>query len=200
MASRSSHIPILGAISCRRRERDRGARPARTNQSHYRSSPAPPGAELHADREFAARLPRYRHHLSREEFETNHGAHADDLAQVEKFAREHGFEIVETSAARHSVVLQGSAGDFSKAFRVEMIQYEHERGRHRAFSGPIYLPGTCGLGEGGARLARPPCRAAPYARDGREESAARGVFPERHRGTLPLPAPRRRKRAMHRSD
>ena len=141
MASRSSQVPIAGseypAV---------GASVIAAADPHEQIKitmvvrPRHPAPELHADRELAERLPRDRRHLSREEFETNHGAHADDLAQVEKFAREHGFEIAETSPARHSVVLKGSAGDFSKAFRVEMIQYEHERGRHRGFRGPIYIP------------------------------------------------------------
>ena len=99
-----------------------------------------PAPDLHSDREFAGRLPRQRQHLSREEFESRHGAHPDDLAQVERFAREHGFEIVETSAARHCVVLRGSAGDFSKVFRVDMNEYEHDRGRHRGTTGAIHIP------------------------------------------------------------
>jgi kumamolisin len=102
--------------------------------------PRRPVPALHADRKLAALLPRERHHLSREEFEFNHGAHPDALAQVEKFARSYRFEIVETSTARHSVVLQGRAGDFSKAFRVEMLQYDHARGRHRGIRGPIRMP------------------------------------------------------------
>jgi kumamolisin len=96
--------------------------------------------ELHTDRKLAACLPRERHYLSREEFELRHGAHPDALAQVEKFARSHRFEITEISAARHSVVLQGRAGDFSKAFRVEMLQYDHARGLHRGIRCPIQMP------------------------------------------------------------
>jgi len=95
---------------------------------------------LHSDQALAGILPRDRRHLSREEFETRHGAHSDDMAQVEHFARAHGLQILETSAARHSVVLQGSSGDFSKAFHVKMIQYDHQRGRHRGIAGPIYIP------------------------------------------------------------
>lgn len=106
--------------------------------------PRQPVSELHADRELAARLPRERHYLSREEFERRHGAHPDALAQVEKFGRSHGFEIREISAGRHSVVLQGRAGDFSKTFGVEMLQYEHARGRHRGIRGSIHMPKELG--------------------------------------------------------
>jgi len=102
--------------------------------------PRQPVLELHTDRELAARLPRERHYLSREEFEHRHGADPDALAQVGKFARSHGFEIREISAERHSVVLQGRAGDFSKTFGVEMVQYDHPRGRHRGIHGLIHMP------------------------------------------------------------
>src|SRR5260370_2322483 len=84
--------------------------------------------EVNADEDLAGLLPRERHYLAREEFAVHHGAHPDELAQVEQFARKHGFEIVETSAARHSVVLQGRCGDFGKAFHVKMLQYEHAWG------------------------------------------------------------------------
>jgi kumamolisin len=99
-----------------------------------------PAPELHSDEALANLLPRERRHLSREEFEERHGAHPDDLEQIESFARAHGFEIVETAAARHSVRLRGKSGEFSKVFRVEMHQYDHERGRHRGVNGPIHIP------------------------------------------------------------
>ena len=88
--------------------------------------PRRPLPKLHTDRKLATRLPRDRHYLSREDFELHHGAHPDQLAQVENFARSHGFEIVEVAAARHGVVLRGRAGDFSNAFRVEMLEYHRE--------------------------------------------------------------------------
>jgi kumamolisin len=102
--------------------------------------PRRPAPDLHANRDLAGRLPRERQYLSREDFETHHGADPEELAQVEKFARAHGFEIVESSATRHCVVLRGAAGDFSKVFRVEMVQYQHERGKHRGIKGSIHVP------------------------------------------------------------
>jgi kumamolisin len=102
--------------------------------------PREPVSQLHADRELAACLPRERHYLSREEFELRHGAHPDALAEVERFARSHGFGIQEISAARHSVVLEGRAGHFGKVFGVEMLEYDHERGKHRGICGSIHMP------------------------------------------------------------
>src|ERR1700675_3856014 len=70
------------------------------------------GPELHADETLAGLLPPQHHYHSRQEFAVRQGAQPDELAQVEQFARKHGFEIVETPAPRHSVVLQGRCGDF----------------------------------------------------------------------------------------
>jgi kumamolisin len=99
-----------------------------------------PTPALHEDRTWAERLPRDRKHSTREEFETRFGAHSDDLRQIEDFARARGFKIIETSAARHCVVLEGLIGGFCEAFGVEMVEYEHERGRHRGLTGGIQVP------------------------------------------------------------
>jgi kumamolisin len=95
---------------------------------------------LHQDRSLANRLPRDRNHSTREDFETQYGAHSDDLQRIEDFARARGFKIIETSAARHCVVLEGLTGDFCEAFSVEMVDYAHERGRHRGFTGGVHAP------------------------------------------------------------
>jgi kumamolisin len=142
MASRSSHVPIEGteyvglpgAIALG---------PSDPNEEITVTvvvSHRGPVPELHADTSLADRLPRDRKHLSREDFETHHGAHPDAIGRVESFAQNHGFEIVETSVARHSVVLRGKVGDFSRVFRVKMIQYDHERGQHRGNSGTVHIP------------------------------------------------------------
>jgi kumamolisin len=142
MATRNSHVPIPGSeyISIPGASAVSPVDPRTIISVTIVVQSRRPAPELHADRELAGRLPRERTHLSREEFESRHGAHADDLAAVERFARGHGFEIVESSAARYCVVLRGSAGHFSREFRVEMTEYEHDRGRHRGTSGAIYIP------------------------------------------------------------
>lgn len=141
MAARSSHVPISGseypAVGA---SVIAPADPQRQIQATIVLRPRKPAPELHLDREFAERLPRERQFLSREDFATHHGADADVLTRVERFARGAGFEIEESSATRHCVVIRGRVGDFSKAFRVEMVDYEHERGRHRGINGPIYIP------------------------------------------------------------
>jgi kumamolisin len=142
MTSRSSHIPIIGSeyVPIAGANRIAPADPHEQISVTMVVRSRRPAAALHSDPALANLLPRERQHLSREEFEARHGADADALAQVEKFARANRFEVIDSSAGRHSVTVQGTLGDFSKAFHVEMIDYEHERGRHRGINGPVYIP------------------------------------------------------------
>src|SRR5262249_34906338 len=45
----------------------------------------------------AARLPRERQYMSREDYTAAHGADPQDLAAIETFARQHGLAVVESS-------------------------------------------------------------------------------------------------------
>src|SRR5438876_628715 len=54
-------------------------------------------------------LPAKRRYLTREEYAASHGADPADLAKVEAFARAHGLVVVESSPARRSVFLSGTA-------------------------------------------------------------------------------------------
>src|SRR5260221_427611 len=56
----------------------------------------------------AAKPPEAREHLTREAYAERHGADPADIAKVEAFARANGLSVVETSAARQSVVLAGT--------------------------------------------------------------------------------------------
>ena len=102
--------------------------------------PRRPAPSLHDDSSLATLLPRDRQYLSRDDFEARHGSHPDDFARIQRFAREHGLEVVETSPIRHAVVLQGTAADLSEAFHVEMVRYDHHRGSHRGINGPVQIP------------------------------------------------------------
>src|SRR5579859_2453496 len=46
--------------------------------------------------------------LTREEFAQRHGADAADLKAVDNFAQEHGLAVVQSHAARRTVVLSGT--------------------------------------------------------------------------------------------
>ena len=63
-----------------------------------------------------------------------------DLAHVATFAAQYGLAVVEQSAARRSVILSGTAAQFSQAFNVELRRYEHAHGTYRGRTGPVHVP------------------------------------------------------------
>ena len=87
------------------------------------------------------RAPGQQQPLSREGFAEQFGASAEDLARVEEFARQHGLAVVETSAARRSVVLSGRVSQLSNAFGVGLELMAHpDGGSFRGRVGPILIP------------------------------------------------------------
>lgn len=72
------------------------------------------------------------------------GAAAEEIAaQLERiaaFARERNLEVVESSPARRTVRLAGTAADLCDAFGVELARYAHPDGDFRGRVGPVYLP------------------------------------------------------------
>ncbi len=83
---------------------------------------------------------RQRKLLSRAEFEKKHGADAESMAQVEKFARDHKLLVKEKSAARRTVVLSGTVAAVSEAFGVQLKTYQYPGGKYRGRTGAVQLP------------------------------------------------------------
>ncbi|HVN32323.1 MAG TPA: S53 family peptidase [Thermoanaerobaculaceae bacterium] len=79
-------------------------------------------------------------HLTREEFESEHGAAPEDIEKVATFARTAGLAVVETSASRRTVVLSGTVAALSQAFGVHLETYEHPGGTYRGRTGPVHVP------------------------------------------------------------
>jgi kumamolisin len=77
--------------------------------------------------------PLERRRSSTAEFARKYGADEADIDKVADFARTHGLAVVETHAARRTVVVSGTVAQFNEAFGVELKYYEHEvvRGRER---------------------------------------------------------------------
>ena len=85
--------------------------------------------------------PGQRKYLTREQFAASHGADAQDLASVAAFAKSHSLSVVESDAARRSVVLSGTTKSMNDAFGVTLQQFEHASGTYRGRTGTISVPG-----------------------------------------------------------
>jgi kumamolisin len=141
MSSPKDRLPLAGS----ERSPLRGARvigPANPNEKievtvrlHSRAGKKPPIAP-----ETFRELPEQRHILSREELEKTHGADPASIARVETFAGEHGLAVVESSAARRTVILSGTVAAMSTAFGVQLQQYEHPGGKYRGRTGVVHIP------------------------------------------------------------
>ena len=78
--------------------------------------------------------------LSREEFARQHGAAEVDLEAVRRFAASHKLAVVQEHAARRTLILSGTVAQFSRAFSVELHQYEHDGGSYRGRTGFVQIP------------------------------------------------------------
>jgi kumamolisin len=81
-----------------------------------------------------------RQHLTRAQFLEQRGALEEDVQKVEEFAHEYGLSVSDTNLAKGSVTLTGTVANFSKAFNVELFNYEHPSGSYRGRTGPVNIP------------------------------------------------------------
>jgi kumamolisin len=118
--------------------------------------------------EIAGSAPRERQHVSPEEFRAQYGANPDDIAAIHDFAQHAGLNVLESSVARRTVVLQGSAHNMSEAFGVQLHNYEHPQlGRYRGRTGPVEVPQELGnVIEGVFGLDNRPQAEPRFVRDG----------------------------------
>ncbi len=99
------------------------------------------GAPSLPDPTLAANVPHgHRQYLSREEFAKMFGASEMDMEQVAQFGRAHGLSVVETSAARRTVVLKGTVQQMSSAFAVELDMYQTDSETYRGRQGAVQIP------------------------------------------------------------
>jgi kumamolisin len=78
--------------------------------------------------------------LSREALAQEYGASDDDLGKVESFARGQGLAVLESSAARRSVVLRGSVAAMSTAFAVTLKRCRAGSAAYRGRQGDVSVP------------------------------------------------------------
>ena len=83
-------------------------------------------------------------------FAARYGAEPGEIEKVVAFALGHGLRVDETNAARRTVVVSGTVGQFNKAFNVTLHDYEHQVRRsprsapqieaYRGYDGFIHVP------------------------------------------------------------
>jgi kumamolisin len=98
---------------------------------------APP---LPTQDDFAATRLGKRELLSRAELAARQGASPEDLKAVADFAQASRLKVVHIDAARRLVQVSGTVAQLSKAFAVELAQYQSPKETYRGREGYIYLP------------------------------------------------------------
>ena len=113
--------------------------------------------------------------LTRKELEQVHGADPDEMGRVERFAQAHGLKVKESSLARRTVIASGTVEAVSRAFGVELKQYEHPGGKYRGRTGRIHIPADlAGVIEGVFGLDNRP-QAKPHFRRRQERGGAQAA-------------------------
>jgi hypothetical protein len=102
-----------------------------------RRSDAPPLPDL---TDLAATPRGEKQYLSREDFAAHYGAAQVDLDKIAQFAHANGLDVIESSIARRTVVLKGTAGQMGKAFGVELGIYETPAEKYRGRDGSVHVP------------------------------------------------------------
>ena len=77
---------------------------------------------------------------TRDQFVEARGADQAEIDKVAAFAKSAGLQVLQSDAARRSVVVRGSVAAVNKAFAVKLNDYQYERGKYRSHDGAVYLP------------------------------------------------------------
>lgn len=78
--------------------------------------------------------------IDRAEFAAAHGADPTDLERIREFAHASDLTVEEASAARRTVVLNGTIAAMGAAFGTELRRYAHPDGIYRGRTGPLLVP------------------------------------------------------------
>lgn len=89
-----------------------------------------------------AALPKERTHLSREQYAALHGAAQSDIDAVTAFATSEGLKVEETSIPRRTVRISGTVDQISKAFKVDLQQYQTSNQTYRSHEDDVQVPAS----------------------------------------------------------
>lgn len=108
---------------------------------YARRNPQPAASALKALDKLRTAKPRDRKYLNSQDFEAVFGANQDDLEKIKAFAQSAGLRVVESSPSNRRVVVEGTIANVSRAFGVELKEYQHpEFGQFRGRDGVVHTP------------------------------------------------------------
>jgi kumamolisin len=88
-----------------------------------------------------SQLPGQRKYMSDRDFDAVYGADSGELDRVAAWAKQHKLTVVDRSITKRRLQVEGSIGNLSSAFGVELKEYEHAKlGRYRGREGEIFVP------------------------------------------------------------
>lgn len=84
--------------------------------------------------------PLARESLTLDDLAALHAPADEHVATVLTWARDHGLEVLEASAARHDVVVRGTAPVVEEAFGIRQLLHHHRGHTYRTHEGAVHLP------------------------------------------------------------
>ncbi len=108
---------------------------------YVRRNPTPPGKSLALLGDMNNKLPQQRSYVNDAQFDETFGAAQEDLDKVSAWAKSAGLAVVDSSVSMRRVLVKGTIANISRAFGVELNDYEHpETGEFRGRQGEIHIP------------------------------------------------------------
>ncbi|PWU10058.1 MAG: peptidase S53 [Terriglobia bacterium] len=81
-----------------------------------------------------------RRKLTHAEYAAAHAAHAANLEQVRRFAKDCNLSVLETDSVRGAAVLAGGAAEMAKAFGTELHYWQQDERTFRGRTGALHIP------------------------------------------------------------
>lgn len=98
---------------------------------------------LKAIEDLGAQAPGKRKRLTLKEYQRRFGCSSSDFRKITSFAKKSGLQVVKAIPASGAIRLTGKIGAFSKAFAVELVNYESpDLGVYRSHAGPVKIPAS----------------------------------------------------------
>ena len=108
---------------------------------YARRNPSGPGKSPFPSDTMSNTLPRERHYLKDDEFNSTFGADPADLDKIAAWAQANKLKVLDRNPSKRRVLVEGTIGGISHAFNLQLNEYEHPKtGRFRGRVGEIHVP------------------------------------------------------------